>query len=160
MGGYVNHGLDVDSETGLGRPCASPEPRPQRSCFGGSVGDDGSPPSSPSYSMTSHSKFKVTLEREALEWRDMKQFGKQCLGRRISTSSRIAVSAGHSLSTFSPCHWLMSLFPVLTWLPAYNVRRDLLSDVIVGFTVAVLHIPQGMAYGLLAGVSPINVSVE
>lgn len=45
--------------------------------------------------------------------------------------------------------------PVLRWLPEYQVRKNLMGDVISGFTVAVMHIPQGMAYGLLAGVDPI-----
>ncbi|XP_054280793.1 solute carrier family 26 member 9-like isoform X4 [Macrosteles quadrilineatus] len=47
------------------------------------------------------------------------------------------------------------VFPVLNWLPKYNVKEDFVSDVISGFTVAVMHIPQGMAYSSLAGVPPI-----
>ena len=45
--------------------------------------------------------------------------------------------------------------PVLKWLPKYKVKDDLMGDIISGITVAVMHIPQGMAYGLLAGVDPI-----
>lgn len=45
--------------------------------------------------------------------------------------------------------------PVLKWLPRYKVNDDLMGDVVSGITVAVMHIPQGMAYGLLAGVDPI-----
>ncbi len=48
-----------------------------------------------------------------------------------------------------------SLFPILDWLPAYNWRRDAFADVMSGFTVAVMHIPQGMAYAMLASVDPI-----
>lgn len=47
-----------------------------------------------------------------------------------------------------------SVIPILDWLPNYNVRRDLLADIITGFTVLALHIPQGLAYGKLAGVDP------
>lgn len=50
---------------------------------------------------------------------------------------------------------LYDLCPVLRWLPAYQVHKDLTGDIISGITVAVMHIPQGMAYGLLAGVDPI-----
>lgn len=56
-------------------------------------------------------------------------------------------------------NWLRLLhrrMPVLRWLPAYSFRRSLCGDLVAGLTVAVMHIPQGMAYGLLAGVSPIT----
>lgn len=45
--------------------------------------------------------------------------------------------------------------PVFKWLPEYSVEKNLMGDIISGITVAVMHIPQGMAYGLLAGVDPI-----
>lgn len=50
---------------------------------------------------------------------------------------------------------LYDFCPVLRWLPAYQCHKDLMGDIISGITVAVMHIPQGMAYGLLAGVDPI-----
>ncbi|XP_068210829.1 prestin-like isoform X2 [Palaemon carinicauda] len=46
--------------------------------------------------------------------------------------------------------------PILTWLPTYSLKRDLLGDAIAGVTVAIMHIPQGMAYALLAGLPPIT----
>lgn len=44
--------------------------------------------------------------------------------------------------------------PVIEWLPNYPIKKNLISDMTSGLTVAVMHIPQGMAYGILAGVSP------
>ena len=38
---------------------------------------------------------------------------------------------------------LQSWFPIVEWLPAYDVRRDLAHDVAGGLTVAIMHIPQG-----------------
>ena len=49
----------------------------------------------------------------------------------------------------------LSLIISITWLPKYKWQHDLLHDLVSGFTVAVMHIPQGMAYGLLAGVPPV-----
>ncbi|XP_067131166.1 prestin-like isoform X2 [Centruroides vittatus] len=56
----------------------------------------------------------------------------------------------------SPISCIYSLFPILVWLPKYPFKQYILSDIIAGFTLAVLQIPQGMAYGLLASVDAIN----
>lgn len=44
--------------------------------------------------------------------------------------------------------------PILHWLPNYR-RADLSGDVIAGLTVAVMLVPQSMAYALLAGLPPV-----
>ncbi|XP_071514884.1 prestin-like isoform X2 [Panulirus ornatus] len=46
--------------------------------------------------------------------------------------------------------------PILDWLPRYSPRAALLGDFIGGATVGIMHIPQGMAYALLAGLPPIT----
>ncbi len=43
--------------------------------------------------------------------------------------------------------------PILCWLPKYN-REDLSSDLTAGTIVAIMLIPQAMAYALLAGLPP------
>lgn len=50
---------------------------------------------------------------------------------------------------------LRRFVPLLVWLPEYR-RPDLLADLRAGATVAVLVIPQAMAYAALAGVPPIT----
>lgn len=47
------------------------------------------------------------------------------------------------------------MFPFLAWLPTYSWKKDFPADVMTGCTIAVMHIPQGMGYALLAGVAPI-----
>lgn len=49
---------------------------------------------------------------------------------------------------------LNAIIPVTLWLPKYNYRKNLFGDITSGITVAVMHIPQGMAYGILASVPP------
>ncbi|HKK73506.1 MAG TPA: solute carrier family 26 protein [Saprospiraceae bacterium] len=44
--------------------------------------------------------------------------------------------------------------PILDWLPKYKLKF-LGNDLLAGLTVGVMLIPQGMAYGLLAGLDPI-----
>ena len=46
------------------------------------------------------------------------------------------------------------LLPALTWLRHYQ-SRDLPQDLMAGLVVAVMLIPQGMAYALLAGLPPV-----
>ena len=49
---------------------------------------------------------------------------------------------------------IRNFLPILQWLPKYQ-GKNLKFDLLAGITVAVMLIPQGMAYGLLAGVEPI-----
>ncbi|WP_008311772.1 SulP family inorganic anion transporter [Leptolyngbya sp. PCC 6406] len=43
--------------------------------------------------------------------------------------------------------------PLLTWLPQYR-REDLVGDTMAGIIVAIMLVPQAMAYALLAGLPP------
>lgn len=56
-----------------------------------------------------------------------------------------------SISLLSILH---NLIPITLWLPNYDLRNNLVGDLISGFTVSIMHIPQGMAYGILALVTP------
>lgn len=49
---------------------------------------------------------------------------------------------------------LARLFPITSWLPSYR-KEDLRSDIVAGFTTAVMIIPQAMGYAMLAGLPPI-----
>ncbi|KAI6238237.1 Sulfate permease family protein 3 [Aphelenchoides fujianensis] len=53
------------------------------------------------------------------------------------------------------CEFLASFVPIVRWLPAYKWRESLIGDVMGGLTTGIVHIPQGIAYALLAGVDPI-----
>lgn len=45
--------------------------------------------------------------------------------------------------------------PALTWLPQYDWKKDILSDIGAGLTVFFTLIPQGLAYSALAGMPPV-----
>jgi len=49
---------------------------------------------------------------------------------------------------------MRNFFPFLDWLPGY--RKQFLSrDLLTGFTVAIVLIPQGMAYAMIVGLPPV-----
>lgn len=60
------------------------------------------------------------------------------------TEGRANPGRGHNLAHF---------LPVLGWLRHYR-RPDLVGDLLAGLIVAIMLVPQGMAYALLAGLPP------
>ncbi|RVE56380.1 hypothetical protein OJAV_G00220540 [Oryzias javanicus] len=49
----------------------------------------------------------------------------------------------------------LTFLPFLTWLPSYPVKQYLFSDVVSGLSTAVVQLPQGLAYAMLAAVPPV-----
>uniref|UniRef100_A0AC35FDH2 STAS domain-containing protein n=1 Tax=Panagrolaimus sp. PS1159 TaxID=55785 RepID=A0AC35FDH2_9BILA len=45
--------------------------------------------------------------------------------------------------------------PIIEWLPSYDFKNDLVSDIIGGLMVSIMSIPQGLAYGFLVGLPPV-----
>ncbi|XP_061469377.1 sulfate transporter-like [Rhineura floridana] len=51
--------------------------------------------------------------------------------------------------------FFLKLFPVVEWLPRYNIKEQLLGDIISGILVGIVAIPQSISYSLLASQDPI-----
>lgn len=55
----------------------------------------------------------------------------------------------------NPIPFINNLIPILKWLPNYDFKDNFLPDLVAGCTILALNLPQGLAYGTLAGVEPI-----
>eukprot|EP00731_Ephydatia_muelleri_P024323 Em0016g594a len=58
------------------------------------------------------------------------------------------------LSRSAWLRFLLTHLPILHWMWTYKAQY-LFRDIIAGISVAMLHVPQGLAYGLLAGLDPV-----
>lgn len=50
------------------------------------------------------------------------------------------------MTNIRPLKFISNIFPFFTWMSQYNIRNDLVCDIISGCTVAVMHIPQGKIF--------------
>ncbi|XP_005380646.1 PREDICTED: sulfate transporter [Chinchilla lanigera] len=50
---------------------------------------------------------------------------------------------------------IFDFFPVLQWFPKYDLKKNILGDMMSGLIVGILLVPQSIAYSLLAGQDPI-----
>jgi len=70
----------------------------------------------------------------------------------------ISGTLGHFLDSLRNAQ-SADVLPILGWLPRFikqDIGKKMLSDAICGLTVAAIVLPQGMAYGMLAGLPPVN----
>lgn len=51
--------------------------------------------------------------------------------------------------------FLYKIMPFIGIMKDYNIRTDLTGDIVSGLTVGIMHIPQGMAYGMLTTLDPV-----
>ena len=63
--------------------------------------------------------------------------------------NRRCCSAGTVLTFFK------AIFPIIHWLPRYQIKSHAVLDIAAGLTLGVMLIPQGMAYAFLAGIPPV-----
>ena len=50
---------------------------------------------------------------------------------------------------------VLTLLPILSWVPEYQISASLKGDLLAGLTVGVMIVPQGMGYAGVAGLPPV-----
>ena len=101
-------------------------------------------------------KNHIDISRDVIDFNDLyHKYRKKSISEQ-SLCPRVRQSANNCYKSCSVWALIVRLLPILSWMRTYSIKQYLLSDVVAGFTILVLHIPQGMAYGMLAGLSPIN----
>ncbi|XP_069957468.1 sodium-independent sulfate anion transporter [Cherax quadricarinatus] len=93
---------------------------------------------------------------DAVEGRTDAVEGRTVVGEKESAASGppgVAFIIKNKLDRCLSRKTLHRRLPCLTWLRSYNTEY-LLGDLIAGFTVGLMVIPQALAYGLVAGLTP------
>ncbi|KAK9497120.1 hypothetical protein O3M35_004496 [Rhynocoris fuscipes] len=80
---------------------------------------------------------------------------KQSLANNFRNNSNVLCCPECVSINCKPKQFIKNTIPSINWLCNYKWKEWLLKDIIAGFTVAVMNIPQGMAYALLGNVPPV-----
>ncbi|XP_044763408.1 solute carrier family 26 member 10-like isoform X2 [Coccinella septempunctata] len=94
--------------------------------------------------------LSIYVDRPVYQQEDLNRDTLYAKPTRVEVADKI-----HKCCKVKPVKCLRKTFPILKWLPNYEWKKWLFGDVVAGFTITVMQIPQGMGYGMLGGIPPI-----
>ncbi|KAL6267139.1 hypothetical protein P5V15_000218 [Pogonomyrmex californicus] len=93
---------------------------------------------------------ELTVRRPVYQQDELNHLCKYVKPKRIFSNE-----VSKRCKSIKPITLLKKSIPLIDWLSSYDWKNNILGDVVAGITVAVMHIPQGMAYAILGNVPPI-----
>uniref|UniRef100_A0A3Q2YY21 Solute carrier family 26 member 6, like 1 n=1 Tax=Hippocampus comes TaxID=109280 RepID=A0A3Q2YY21_HIPCM len=102
-------------------------------------------------SMYKYRKYRI--EREVLNEQRLEELAQRKTDAQPSLINHLKESIRCTVPKLK--HGVLRTFPALYWLPKYSVRDYGMPDLISGISVGIMHLPQGMAYALLASLPPV-----
>jgi hypothetical protein len=77
------------------------------------------------------------------------EFNKKYQTKRIQSDNIVKSGLNHVKKHYKPSKecgkdFLLARFPIFTWLLKYNIKENIVNDVISGVTIGIVHIPQSM----------------
>ena len=99
---------------------------------------------------------EIIIQREILDFDTLKHKHVFLPDNQFPLHKQLGCLIKNYWSKWSFWGMILSFFPILNWLPKYSVKNYLIPDAIAGFTISIIHIPQGIAYSILAGLEPVH----
>ena len=97
----------------------------------------------------------IEIKRNAIDWQTFHRKNRKKSRKDLPFFEQMRQQLVRQWNKFSIIGLIRSLFPIVEWLPEYDIQTDLFCDLIAGITISVLHIPQGISNAFIAGLDPI-----